>query len=91
MRMLCQLCYFQTCDWLLYWFTFILLVIGWVFSLGIGLCGLLCRYNSAVLVGILCIIMEVLLLLLENILWSRPPDTRDTAEDKMENLYYVVK
>jgi len=34
----------DTCDWGLYWFTFILIICGWAFVLLSVLCGLLCRF-----------------------------------------------
>ena len=42
-QQMCQLCIFQTCDWGLYWFTFILIIAGWCFIIFSVLCGLMCR------------------------------------------------
>jgi len=34
----------DTCDWGLYWFTFILVIAGWAFIVFSVLCGLMCRF-----------------------------------------------
>merc|ERR1711887_176657 len=43
----------DTCDWGLYWFTFILIIAGWVFIFFSVLCGLMCRFCSC-LWNIIC-------------------------------------
>merc|ERR1711892_842688 len=36
----------DTCDWGLYWFTFIIIIAGWCFIIFSVLCGLMCRFFS---------------------------------------------